>query len=150
MNRALETAKAAADKSSEMKTEFLVHLSNEVHKCLGSVLERFELESDTRHDALADSVLSASHRLMTSFDQVLDLTMVEAGRYDITWEQHSPDVTVTFAKGKEVIVTAKGRMESRSTKYQRNMIVYTTQPDGSQTINELRIGGTSSAIVFNE
>ena len=90
MNRALETAKAAADKSSEMKTEFLVHLSNEVHKCLGSVLERFELESDTRHDALADSVLSASHRLMTSFDQVLDLTMVEAGRLEVRPTDCSP------------------------------------------------------------
>ncbi len=75
---------------------------------------------------------------------------VEAGKYNITWEQQSPEVTVTVAKGKEVVATAKGRMESRQTKYERNMVVYSTHSDGSQSITELRIGGTSSAIVFSE
>jgi len=75
---------------------------------------------------------------------------IEAGRYNITWQANSPDVTVTVSKGKEVVATAKGRMESRSTKYQRNMVVYSTNSDGSQTITELRIGGTNSAIVFSE
>ena len=75
---------------------------------------------------------------------------IEAGRYKITWEQHSPGVTVTVAKGKEVVATAKGRLESRKTKFQRNMVVYNTNADGSQTITEIRIGGTNSAIVFSE
>lgn len=79
---------------------------------------------------------------------------LDAGHYDVTWEQHSPDVTVTVAQGKGkkrgVIATAQGRVENRDTKYERNMVVYTTQPDGSQTISELRIGGTSTAIVFNK
>jgi len=75
---------------------------------------------------------------------------LDAGHYEITWQQHSPDVTVTVNKGKNVIATAKGRLENRETKYDRNMVVYTTQPDGSQSISELRIGGTSSAIVFDK
>ena len=75
---------------------------------------------------------------------------LDAGRYDITWQQNSPEVTVTVNKGKNVIATAKGRLENRETKYERNMVVYTTQPDGSQSISELRIGGTSSAIVFDK
>lgn len=92
MNRALETAKAAADKSSELKTEFLVHLSNEVRKNLGGVLDRVDLSADVDAEgaALVESVVSASQRLMTSFDQVLDLTMVEAGRLDVRPADCSP------------------------------------------------------------
>ena len=77
-------------------------------------------------------------------------TRVEAGVYNITWVHHSPEVTVTVAKGKTVVATVKGRMESRNMKYQRNMIVYTAQPDGTQNIDEIRIGGTNSAIVFTK
>jgi hypothetical protein len=61
-------------------------------------------------------------------------------------------VTVTQGKGKKasVIATAQGRLENRDTKYERNMVVYTTHPDGSQSVSELRIGGTSTAIVFDK
>lgn len=92
MNRALETAKAAADKSSELKTEFLVHLSNEVRKNLGGVLSRFELENGlgAEQTDLIETVVDASHRLMTSFDQILDLTMVEAGRLEVRPSDCSP------------------------------------------------------------
>ncbi len=99
-------------------------------------------------------MLTAGDALATSFNipyaGKLGGARVEAGRYKITWQEHSPDLTVTVTKGKEVVTTAKGRMETRDTKYQRNMVVYTTQPDGSQTITELLIGGTKSAIVFGE
>jgi len=73
---------------------------------------------------------------------------IEAGHYNITWEHHSPGVTVTVAKGKNVVATVQGKIEERGTRFERNMVVYTTNADGSQTINELRIGGTNQAIVF--
>jgi hypothetical protein len=99
-------------------------------------------------------LLVAGSALATTFtvpySGKMGASRIDAGRYNITWEQHSPDVTVTVAKGKEVVATAKGRLESRSAKFQRNMVVYTTQADGSQTITELRIGGTNTAIVFSE
>jgi hypothetical protein len=41
-------------------------------------------------------------------------------------------------------------METRPAKFQRNMVVYNTKADGTQTITELRIGGTSTAIVLSE
>jgi hypothetical protein len=79
---------------------------------------------------------------------------LDAGRYDITWQQHSPELTVTVTQGKgkkvSVVATVQGRLENRETKYERNMVVYTTQPDGSQTVSELRIGGTTTAIVFDK
>jgi hypothetical protein len=75
---------------------------------------------------------------------------IEAGRYNVTWQENSPEVTVTVAKGKEVVTTVKARMETRPAKFQRNMVVYNTKADGTQTITELRIGGTSTAIVLSE
>ena len=42
VNRALETSNMAAARASEMKTDFLVHLSDEVHQRLEHVLERVE------------------------------------------------------------------------------------------------------------
>lgn len=73
---------------------------------------------------------------------------VAAGHYKITWEHHSPTATVTLADGKKIVATAEGKVEERSTKFERNMVVYTTGSDGSQTINEIRLAGTSTAIVF--
>ena len=104
--------------------------------------------------SLAAMLFLAGSTLATTFNVPyagkMGTTLLEAGRYKITWEENSPELTVTVAKGKTVVATVKGRLESRSTKYPRNMVVYNTNPDGSQTIMELRIGGTSTAIVFTK
>ncbi|MBZ5544925.1 MAG: hypothetical protein LAO07_14795 [Acidobacteriia bacterium] len=82
---------------------------------------------------------------------LLGSARLEPGHYQIAWEAHSPQVTVTVAKnGKDIVATAQGKMVERSTKYQTNMVVYDTKPDGTQVISELRIGGTNKAIVFDE
>jgi uncharacterized protein YlzI (FlbEa/FlbD family) len=73
-----------------------------------------------------------------------------AGHYDLSFEQHSPEATVKLAKGKNVVVTTHGKVEERSTKYQRNMVVFETKGDGSQVVSEIRLGGTNQAIVFSE
>jgi hypothetical protein len=77
---------------------------------------------------------------------------IEAGRYQVMWEEHSPQVTVTVARegGRKFVATAQGKIEERNTKYSRNMVVYSTRPDGTQVISELRLGGSSKAIVFGE
>ncbi len=79
-------------------------------------------------------------------------TRIEAGHYQVVWEENRPEVTVTFASenGKHVVTTAHGRLEERSTKYDRNMLVYNAKPDGTQVISELRLGGSSKAIVFGQ
>ena len=103
-------------------------------------------------------MLAAGSALASSFSFPykgnLGDSKLNAGHYEITWQQHSPEVTVTVTQGKgkksSVVATVQGRLENRDTKYDRNMVVYTTQPDGSQFVSELRIGGTSSAIVFDK
>jgi hypothetical protein len=83
---------------------------------------------------------------------ILGSARIEAGHYRITWEENSPNLTVTVAteNGKNVVATAQGKLVERSTKYRRNMVVYTARPDGTQVISELRIGGSNKAIVFEE
>jgi hypothetical protein len=77
---------------------------------------------------------------------------IEAGHYRISWDEHSPKATVTVAttNGKQVVATAQGKLVERGSKYQRNMVIYTARPDGTQVISELRIGGSNKAIVFEE
>jgi hypothetical protein len=83
---------------------------------------------------------------------LLGSARLEAGHYQIAWEEHSPELTVTVASqnGKNVVATAQGKLVERSTKYNQNMVVYNTKPDGTQVISELRIGGSNKAIVFDE
>jgi uncharacterized protein YfaP (DUF2135 family) len=93
---------------------------------------------------------SKSCRLNLRHAGVLNGTHLAAGQYNITWQEHSPSLTVTVAKGRNVVATVQGRMEERTTKFQRNAVVYTAGPDGSQIINEVWLGGTSRAIVFSK
>ena len=95
---------------------------------------------------MSASVLASTFNL--PYSGKLAGTKLEAGHYNITWEHHSPSATVTVSKGKTVVATVQGRIEERSSKYDRNMVVYATNADGSQSISEIRLGGTNQAIVF--
>ncbi len=77
-------------------------------------------------------------------------TQLAAGEYKVSWESHSPDATVTFTKGKNVVVTAHGKWVERDTPYNKNSVVYETNSDGSRTIIEIRFAGMKQAIVFGE
>ncbi len=77
-------------------------------------------------------------------------TNLAAGQYNLSWQGANPGLTVTVAKGKNVVATVQGKMEARNDKYPRNMVVFRAQPDGSQAVSEVRVGGTNQAIVFSE
>jgi hypothetical protein len=79
---------------------------------------------------------------------VLNGTTVEAGTYKLTWEDHSPELTVTLLRKKEAVATVRGQMEERSTKYRRNQVLYDTDASGKSVISEIRLAGTNRAIVF--
>ena len=75
---------------------------------------------------------------------------IEAGRYDIGWEEGSPETTVTLSKGKTVVATLRGTIVEGDRKHDRNMVVYVGNPDGSLTISEIRFAGSKTAIVFGQ
>ncbi len=94
------------------------------------------------------SATTMANRINLPYAGTLGGKQVAAGNYKITWEHHSPTATVTLADGRKLVATAEGKIEERSTKFARKMVVYTTQSDGSQAITEIRLGGTTMAIVF--
>jgi hypothetical protein len=103
--------------------------------------------------ALALTVVAAmakshSATINIPYSGTLSGTAIEAGKYDLAWEEHSPEVTVTLSKGKEVAATARGRIEERARKYNRNQVLYSTDASGNQAISEIRLAGTNRAIVF--
>lgn len=98
----------------------------------------------------ASGFAKGSRTINISYPSTLGGVHLTVGHYELSFEQHSPEATVTLAKGKSVVVTTKGKLEERSTKYQRNMVVFDTKSDGSQVVSEIRLGGTNQAIVFSE
>jgi hypothetical protein len=89
-------------------------------------------------------------RVSMPFAAEMNGTHIAAGQYNISWQASNPSLTVTVAKGQSVVATVQGKMEDRSNKFQTNMVVYKAKPDGSQIVSEIRLGGTSQAIVFSE
>jgi hypothetical protein len=73
-----------------------------------------------------------------------------SGSYDVTWETHSPEATVSFMRGKKVVATADGKVEDRGTTYDRNEVVYYDKADGTSLIQEIRFKGSSEVLVFKE
>ena len=95
--------------------------------------------------------LAANARtLKLAYSASLNGKQLAAGEYQVTWETHSPEATVTFAQKKEVVTTVEGKWVDRDTKYESNAVVYSTNPDGSRTILEVRFSGLKGALVFGE
>ena len=95
MNRALVTSKAASDMAAETRTEFLLQLSEEVSSKIGEVLGGVELlrqpcESSGVDTQALDLVLDASHRLLYTIAEILDVTELELGRTRVEEEPCSP------------------------------------------------------------
>jgi hypothetical protein len=72
------------------------------------------------------------------------------GQYEVSWVSHSPEATVTFKQKQNVVATTEGRLEQRPNKFETNSVVYSTNPDGSRTIVEIRFGGTNQVLIFGE
>jgi signal transduction histidine kinase len=82
VNHALVTAKAASDKMTEMKTEFLLRLSDEVNRNIKSILDdagRLR-DEDTASAKPVDAIIHASESLMATFNETLDFATIEAGK----------------------------------------------------------------------
>jgi hypothetical protein len=80
---------------------------------------------------------------------MLGNTKFDPGSYKVTWSGAS-DPTVTFKQGKKVVATAPGKLVTRDAKYNSGGVVYTTNPDGSHAIQEIRFAGSDQVLVFGD
>ena len=76
LNKALATAKASADRTSAMKSDFIMRLTTEMSSHLNVILDRL-IESDQVTGL--DDALDRSQRLLGMINKVIDFTQVELG-----------------------------------------------------------------------
>jgi hypothetical protein len=91
-----------------------------------------------------------SRTIKVLYSASLTGTPVAAGEYAVSWVSHSPEATVTLAKGNKSVATAEGKWVERASKYEKNGVVYSTHSDGTRSIDEIRFAGMSQVIVFGE
>jgi biopolymer transport protein ExbD len=94
------------------------------------------------------SAFAASTRnLNVTMPVTVNGTAIPEGQYKLTI---ADDGQVTIAKGKNVLVTAQGKLVDRPAKADSDSIVVHQQPDGTQRLTEVNFGGQKSALVFTE
>ncbi len=71
-----------------------------------------------------------------------------AGEYKVKWDSHSPEADVTFLQGKKTVATAHAKLVDREQAYRENAVVTRANPDGSESIVEIRFEGKKSVLVF--
>jgi hypothetical protein len=99
--------------------------------------------------ALAFSASANNSKTMSFRTEVtLNGSKLPSGFYEVSWVSHSPEATVTFVKGGQVVVTAMGKFVDRDTKSNADAVVYSNNPDGSHTLLEIRFAGRKQALVF--
>ena len=91
-----------------------------------------------------------SRNMVLHYDVTVAGSHVASGSYNIHWQTHSPEATVSFLQGKKVVATAEGKVVDRGRTYGSNEVVYDQTPAGTRVIQELRFRGSSEVIVFNE
>ena len=100
--------------------------------------------------AIAPAFAKNSRNLSFASPATLNGTPIPAGDYQVTWQTHSPEATVTIANGKRLVIAANGRWEERNIAYESSAVVYDMKSDGSRAIVEIRFAGLRGALVFGE
>jgi hypothetical protein len=77
-------------------------------------------------------------------------TQLAAGEYQVSWQTHSPQATVTFKQKKGGVATAEGILAERPARYESNSVVYSTNADGSRNIIEIRFAGSNKVLTFGD
>ena len=91
-----------------------------------------------------------SRNLLLHHDVTIAGEHLTSGSYNVQWETHSPEASVSFLRGSKVVATAEGKVVDRGTRFQSNEVVYGQTADGARVIQEIRFKGSSEVIVFNQ
>ena len=83
-------------------------------------------------------------------DAMIAGSHLASGTYDIKWETHSPEATVSFMQGSKVVASTEGKVVDGGKKYSANEVVYDRGADGRPVIREIHFLGSSQILVFNK
>ncbi len=92
-NNELANAKKKAENADKLKTEFLAQMSHEIRTPINTILNYISILEMELKDKLPEelhgsfsSINNASNRLIRTIDLILDLSSIESGAYEPTFE----------------------------------------------------------------
>jgi hypothetical protein len=94
--------------------------------------------------AIAVASAASSYRITVFQPSFVNGTELKPGDYKIEVK----DNTAVITRGKETI-EAPVRVESSPAKFGATSVRYTNGDKGKQTVDEIRLGGTNTKLVFN-
>ncbi len=112
----LAKARIEADAANQAKTDFLANMSHEIRTPLSGVTmasqilqQRLRMTNQTELCDLADILVSSTHHLSAIINDVLDLSKIESGQFDIVLEAASlDDVLRAFKKSQDYVAQEAG------------------------------------------
>lgn len=134
-------AKEAADAANRAKSEFLANMSHEIRTPMNSILGfaallREQMLNDQQQNYL-DAINASGKTLMQLINDILDLSKIEAGRFDIHYEPFDLHDLV-----KEISTIFSGRIEEKKLQW---LVITDVNPVTALMADEIRL----RQILFN-
>ena len=149
----LRLARAAAEKASRAKSEFLSSMSHELRTPLNAILGFAQLLArdskeplSQRHRARVQQVLQGGEHLLHLIDDVLNLARIEAGKVSIVTE--SVDVVALLEKIEQTLTPMAGREEVTLTIQRPSSPVRPVTADSTR-LAQILLNLGSNAVKYN-
>ncbi len=90
-----------------------------------------------------------SKSVLLNFNATVSGSQLASGKYNVKWQSHSPEATVSFMRGNKVVATVEGKVVDRGTRFANDSVLYDESANGGRIIREIRFKGSSEVIEFN-
>lgn len=95
-NEKLREESERAKESTRLKSEFLANISHELRTPLTAIIGYAELMGGMGKD-FSRQIVGAAEHLLTMINDILDLSKIEAGKYELEWERFDLRNTIVSA-----------------------------------------------------